>query len=134
VIQDLTERGDLVIENPLAPSNQNLNIYKDPLSMKNQVDTNQVDYINHSLMNNFVGMIHVVTRNKKFPPLNQDASTSHQIQRQNDSRGSFQGPKYPTQHQNQRHPIVTLKSIITHQLKSSPIKMTIYDLQTSKAH
>ena len=73
-------------------------------------------------MNNFMGMIHAVTRNQKHPPLSQDASTSHQTQRHNDSRGSFQGPKGPTQHQNQRCPIVTLKSVITHQLKSSPIK------------
>jgi len=86
-------------------------------------------------MNNFVGMIHIVIRNQKCPPLNQDASTSHQTQRHNDSRGLSQGPKGPTQHQNQRHPIFILKSMITHQLKSSPKKVTIYDLlQTSKAH
>ena len=135
MIKDLIERGDLVIDNPLAPSNQNLNVYKDPLPRQNQVDENQVNYVNPSLMTNFVGMIHAVMRNQKCPPLNHDASTSHQTQRHNDSIGLSQGPKGPTQQQNQRHPIVILKSMITHQLKSSPTKMTIYDLlQTSKAH
>lgn len=32
MIRDLIERGDLVIDNPLAPSIQHLNVYKDPFS------------------------------------------------------------------------------------------------------
>lgn len=134
VIQDLIEMGDLVINNPLVPHNKNANIYKDPLPRQNQVDANQVNYVNNFSLQNFVGMIHVVTRNQKNIPPRQDTSSSNQDPRNNDSRGT-QGSRGPSHNQNQRCTIITIKSNITHQLKSLQTKMSIFGiLQTSKAH
>lgn len=61
MIQDIIERGDLVIDNPLAPYNKNNNVYKDPLPRQNKIEINQVNYVDPSSMRYFVGIIHVVT-------------------------------------------------------------------------
>lgn len=88
MIQDLIDKGDLVIENPLALPNQNLNVYKDPLPRKNQVHANQVNHVNNLSLQIFFAMIHAVTRNQKNTPTRNDTSSSHQALKHNDSRGT----------------------------------------------
>lgn len=102
-------------------------------------EENQVNYVDTLSIQHYFGMIHVIKRNKKYsnnPPSQYTSQYNPPHQKHNNQRGSFptQGPSYPLALILRNH-VVTIKTNITYQLKSSPTKMSIYDLlQTSKAH
>jgi len=123
VVQDLIDEGKLQVETPSQNPNQDLGIYQNPLPHHANNISSSINQVTHKINPNYTGyvsMISVATRAQKSQN-KQTTTTNQQSEIPNIPR-----PQYPK---------VLVKGALQQQLKSSKVKLSLFDLlQQSKDH
>jgi len=123
VVQDLIDEGKLQVETPSQNPNQDLGIYQNPLPHHANNISSSINQVTHKINPNYTGyvsMISVATRAQKSQN-KQTTTTNQQSEIPNIPR-----PQYPK---------VSVKGALQQQLKSSQVKLSLFDLlQQSKDH